>query len=315
MKKQDLEYKILELVDIVKDGKLVEDQTVELKSRIPTNANKTARQLAGHANSARAEGIIWIIGLDEEEGVVGVDKFEIADWWPSVNKHFSSTKPTLETVAAKEIDKATVIGLYFRTNEAPYLVNNPNGGTIAREVPWREGNSTRTARRDDLLRLLVPMQYVPDIDVLKASVDVTCNMREQVITVSCELYIYSSTEYTLTVPYHRCIFSVTSSDEEEQYEIPVLAERGRLNNINKYTNGSLIKHTMREAIVQGSGLCVLMGKRERISKTVIKKLGDQPIALTIGIYCHELDRSLDKMVEFGKPSASTANQVQWRYSK
>ena len=33
-------------------------------------------------------------------------------------------------------------------------------------MPWREGNSTRTATRSDLIRILIPMQKLPSVEIL-----------------------------------------------------------------------------------------------------------------------------------------------------
>lgn len=57
MRKQELEFKILECVESVQKGNLVEDQTTELKAVFPETERKAARQLAGHANAARSEEI------------------------------------------------------------------------------------------------------------------------------------------------------------------------------------------------------------------------------------------------------------------
>ena len=41
-----------------------------------------ARKIAGHANAARGEPILWIIGLDEDDHqVTGASDVELADWW------------------------------------------------------------------------------------------------------------------------------------------------------------------------------------------------------------------------------------------
>ena len=52
----------------------------------------------------------------------------------------------------------------------PYVVRNADGGRIGYWVPWREGNSTRAARHGDLLRVLIPVQSLPDVEILWASV-------------------------------------------------------------------------------------------------------------------------------------------------
>ncbi len=51
-----------------------------------------------------------------------------------------------------------VVAMLFETDRAPFVVKNPAYGTVggdpvSLEVPWREGATTRSARRRDLLRL------------------------------------------------------------------------------------------------------------------------------------------------------------------
>jgi integrase len=65
----------LEIVDRLKAGQPIEDIRVEVKREWVT-PERTARRLAGHANAARGDAILWLVGLDERDPsnpVVGVD--------------------------------------------------------------------------------------------------------------------------------------------------------------------------------------------------------------------------------------------------
>lgn len=64
MRIQQVEEKVLNAVETVLAGGSVEDSRIECKSDWPS-VDKV-RQLAGHANAARGETIIWIIGIDEK---------------------------------------------------------------------------------------------------------------------------------------------------------------------------------------------------------------------------------------------------------
>jgi hypothetical protein len=139
----------------VASGTRVEDALIELKANWPV-PQKAARRIAGHANAARGEDILWIIGLDEATGVSPVDSTELANWWPQVQSHFDGESPTLTDFIV------ATSGVY----------GQPGTGPVEREVPWREGTSIRSARREDLVRLLVPMQSLPDVEVLSASATV-----------------------------------------------------------------------------------------------------------------------------------------------
>jgi len=65
------------VIDCVKKGQPNEDFLVELK-RDWIEKGKAARRIAGHANAARGENILWLIGVDEKQGVIGVNATDLA---------------------------------------------------------------------------------------------------------------------------------------------------------------------------------------------------------------------------------------------
>ena len=68
MKQHQIEVWVLDIVEKVEDGQPVEDSRVEFKSDwIPPE--KAARRIAGHANAARGENTLWVIGLDEKRHI------------------------------------------------------------------------------------------------------------------------------------------------------------------------------------------------------------------------------------------------------
>lgn len=74
------------------------------------------------------------------------------------------------------VDGVTLVGLTIDTSRAPYVVRNPAfglaaGGNVDSEVPWRDGTSTRTARRSDLLRILVPTIASPTVQLLDGELE------------------------------------------------------------------------------------------------------------------------------------------------
>jgi hypothetical protein len=216
MQPPELEAWVLSIADRVARKQPVEDSRVELKSAWPTDAVRAARRLAGHCNAARGEPALWVVGIDETDGVVGASHNDLAAWWPAVRKHFEALAPELVQDINIPVDDKTVVALLFNTNRAPFVVANPfygqpGGGHVAAEVPWRDGTSIRSARREDLLRLLVPIQHLPIVEPLSASL--VCTRRNpqpdqpshhldwQLIV---ELYVTSATRARLIIPYHRC---------------------------------------------------------------------------------------------------------------
>lgn len=175
MNRQQIEAWALEIVETVKAGKRVEDSLVELKSNWP-DPQKAARRIAGHANAARGESILWIIGLDESNGVCSFDDLEPADWWTKVETWFDGVVPGLTDVVTRTVDGPIHL-LHFDTSTSPFVVKNPTygskgGGPVEREVPWRDGTRVRSATREDLIRILVPLTPLPDIEFLEGYVEV-----------------------------------------------------------------------------------------------------------------------------------------------
>jgi len=216
MRAQDIEAWVLKIVDRVRASQPVEDFRVELKAAWPDNSYKAARRLAGHCNAARGEPVLWIIGLDEEKGVVGAAQSELADWLPQVRSHFESISPDLDRDMNVPVDDTTVVALLFNTDRAPFVVKNraygqTQGGPVQLEVPWREGTRVRTARREDLLRLLVPLQTLPDVTILEASLSCSrfydgeppkpVGLRWR---LRVTLYVVSISDEALIVPFHTC---------------------------------------------------------------------------------------------------------------
>ncbi len=176
LRPQQLEARVIELVDLVLAGGRIEDDLVECKSQWPDPQQRSsARQLAGHANKARGEPILWLIGLDENTHTLTQPRpVEVADWWAAVASRFDPPAPELEhhlVIPVGEGQAATA--LRFLTDRSPYVITGGGeNGSLEREVPIRDGTRTRSARRDELLRLLIPAVAPPSAQLLSASLHV-----------------------------------------------------------------------------------------------------------------------------------------------
>jgi hypothetical protein len=213
MRKHEIEAWALRLIDQVKAKEPTEDSCVELKADWPTDGNKAARRIAGHANAAGGEPILWLIGVDQDAGVTGVSDTETADWLARVRSEFEGLMPRLADDLIIPADGKTVVALLFETDRLPFLVKNPaygtsQGGPVQREVPWREGTAVRSATRDELLRLLSPLTKLPEVEVLGAALRLTDlhGLKPPVIGWSLDLYLYITPEGDgrLVIPSHKC---------------------------------------------------------------------------------------------------------------
>jgi hypothetical protein len=176
LRPQQLEARVIELVDLVLAGGRIEDDLVECKGQWPDPRRRpSVRQLAGAANKARGEPILWIIGLDEgAQMLTEVRSVDVADWWPAISSHFDPPAPELEHHIVVPVGEGqAVTALRFLTDRSPYVIlGGGEDGKLDREVPIRDGTRTRSARRDELLRLLIPAVAPPAAQLLSATLTV-----------------------------------------------------------------------------------------------------------------------------------------------
>ena len=199
----------LQVADDIKHGRPVEDARVEIKSKWP-EPNGAARRIAGHANAAHGEPILWIIGIDETKGeVLGADRTDLASWYPQVQAEFKELAPMVIDLNIP-YDGKTLVALLFDTERAPFVVKNPmygkqGGGPVSDEVPWREGTKVRSATRSDLIRMLTPLEGLPELQLL--SMGLLANKRDDTTLswrLDAQIYVSSKTRGEMIFPFHAC---------------------------------------------------------------------------------------------------------------
>lgn len=211
MKKQEIEFKVLDIIERLDKGQPIEDDTIELKAEWPRDHFRAARRIAAHANSARGEPILWLIGIDEKKGVVGADFEELSIWFAKVRSRFDQLlAPNLISLSVP-YDGKTVVALLFETERSPFVIRIPDSsGIITHEVPWREANSTRSARRSDLIKLLYPIQKKPSLEVLDGKIELQkaiAGMNQSGAyqwNLSMKVYFVTYSNETVVIPFHRC---------------------------------------------------------------------------------------------------------------
>lgn len=148
-----------------------EDGRVEFKRQLPDDPQKVARRLAGHANAARGEPILWLLGVDENErkAVPAQLPCDAADYWPQVWARFDGPHPELVDVHV-DLDGVSVPALAFNCDRVPYVVQTGRDSPRL-EVPWREGTRVDTATRSQIIRMVQPIVSAPVVEVRHAVVD------------------------------------------------------------------------------------------------------------------------------------------------
>jgi hypothetical protein len=207
MKPSEIESWAHLIIDRVQAGQPIEDVRVELKSQWPDDAYKTARQIAGHANAAHGEPILWLIGIDERNRqIAGADYRELANWWPKIQSLFSELPPDMIHLNVP-YDGKTVVALLFETERRPFVVKVPGGGPIEVEVPWRDGNGTRSAKRRELITILTAASKNPTVEVLKAQLCLSVKAPghyEGLHQLRFDVYVVPRGSERVVIPYHKC---------------------------------------------------------------------------------------------------------------
>lgn len=293
MRPIQIEARVLEIIDRVNSRNPIEDFRVELKSEWP-EPHKAARQLAGHANAARGEPILWLIGVDEDKGVIGATHEELANWFVSIQAEFDGVAPSMIDLNIP-INDRVVVALYFETERAPYVIKNPsfgtdNGGSISHETPWREGTSTRSARRSDLIKMLIPTVNLPEIDVLRGELDLSIDQQGSWYwNLKLETYITPQIGYPCVLPFHQCeaFFEIDKQLDKTHIENirllpPYRIKPGRYNSItyaDREPDSLTIGHTQNEAIIEDPGRLNILGDK----RTDLRNLVLEKTAIKIGI--------------------------------
>jgi len=221
MKSIAIESWAIGVLDRLSNSDPIEDRRVELKASWPDPV-RAARRLAGHANAAHGDSILWLIGADENSGAIGASNNELADWFAQVSKQFDGLVPGLDDLCVP-YNGQTVVALCFSTDRAPFVVRNPafgqaKSGPVQLEVPWREGTAVRSATRQDLVRLLTPLEELPLIEILDGSIRGVGGQYEKepfkgydtsvrknfVWQLRLDLYFVPKNAPEIVIPFHSC---------------------------------------------------------------------------------------------------------------
>jgi hypothetical protein len=261
MRSEQLEAWVLSIVDRVRQGQRIEDDRVELKADWP-DIEKAARRVAGHANSEAGESILWVIGLKETVGVVAFASADPAGWLRQLHAQFDGLGPSVQTLSVPTTS-GDVYALLFDTARRPFVVKNPvhgkpDGGPVSLEVPWREGTSVRSARREDLIRLLVPPSLLPMCEILAvdASASRVAGPKAHVVawSVDIQLYLTPRTSDMVVLPFHRASLELLNPGQPAlQMSNISVAPLSRFTPSGFKPDSQTIASTSSELIINGPG--------------------------------------------------------------
>jgi hypothetical protein len=265
---QELEVKVREIVAAACEGRDVEDEWVELKSRWldPTDA---ARQIAALANSVGGPHVLWVVGVDQNAKTVRpLESEEFSSWWPRVESSFNEVPPRLLHHLRVPTPQGDVFALLFDATLVPFVWINPafgrdRGQVVQFEVPWRGSTTTRSARRSELLDLLVPKSQVPEIEVLSATLRLSKKPHQDGVhrgDLVVNGYLTSEPGVTVVIPFHRCAVAVTTGgDRHDLMDLLIQSPQQplvglRVAKLADPVGVELISSTLHQVLIQGPGM-------------------------------------------------------------
>jgi hypothetical protein len=329
MKSLEIESWAIRILERVENHLPVEDSRVELKSAWP-DPIKTARRLAGHANAARGELILWLIGADEKRGVIaGANYNDLASWFPQVKGCFESEIPALQDLNITYKGK-TVAALCFDTTRFPYVVKNSKGGEIQFEVPWRDGTAVRTATRSDLVLMLTPFAWLPKLEVIAAEISGQVVRKPLPMPITFKVTVYLvPLDIPITIPFHKCSAKLRSGtnivaenwriemdtplarQEKHNRKWASIGQRGDTRfpahtSVDVQTGPKNIEATEDEILIRGAGKIEVVG----VSETVPDDWSELNLALTFT----EAVSGLAFSIEVNCPKSPTEEGSVWRHT-
>jgi len=314
MRQIEIEGWVLEVANNIKQGRPVEDARVEIKSAWP-EPKQAARRIAGHANAAHGEPILWIIGIDDKtREIKGADKNDLASWYPQMKAEFNDLAPLI-TDHNIPYEGKTIVALLFETERAPFVVKNSvhgnqGAGPVSFEVPWREGTSVRSATRSDLIRLLLPLERLPEVKIL--GLHLLAAMSARTTTgwrLAAKIYIASRTKGELIIPFHACSATADIGDQRMRvtFDTVHLMPYPRTN--PGVTPSLTVRHSPSELIVASAGMAIFYGDGTSSTTELGTNVGD-PAHIRIDLV-HAHDSRPVTLVQTIKSNPTSANTGQW----
>ncbi len=315
MKKNEIENWVLRIIEQVRAHQPNEDFRVELKSEW-IDPLKAARLIAGQANAAHGEPILWLIGVNQDLGVVGAQHVELASWYEKVKAQFNGLAPEMIDLNIP-VNDHTVVALLFETERAPFVIKNPlygkRKGGVEFEVPYRENTSTRTANRAQLIKLLAPLQSVPELEILNgdlmASLVKNASRHELEWKLHLEFYVSTNQPDThIFIPYHRskASFQIMQSLTSYPFETLVLSTA---------KDSLTISATRTEMRIEGPGIAHLHGYAETMNVDLFDLKGNVEVSSAMPIIGAELPITLDAILQLKSAPSVEDPKVIWTLKK
>ncbi len=183
-----------------------------------------ARRLAAHANAARGQSLLWLVGVRNGKPT-GADAAGLDAWLAGVSRYFDGLAPRVRAynVPAGRVPRGRavqVVALSVETERAPFVIRL-SGGQPSFEVPWFDTSDgvIRSAGRLELVKLLAPLNELPRFEVLEAELTfyhnphaTGSNKTAYRWTLDGSLYVVPTGDARVILPLHRCHGGLASAN-------------------------------------------------------------------------------------------------------
>lgn len=259
---RQLEYRALSLLEALAAGRaLVDaDATAATFRAWPGPSARAARLLAAHANAARGRDGLWIIGVEPNGQGPGADATKFEAWLADLLPFFDGLAPRVTHLkvplapAQRKRPAKLAVALHIESSRAPFVVRTGKG-SAALEVPWTDPGSgvIRPCGRLELVKLLAPLQEMPQLEILEADLTFYKNPHSYSNkttfrwTLDGALYLVPRGEDRVVIPLHRCQGNLTGTPGQ-----PFAAVAADLN-FTADKNSPSVRLTESALLVEGLG--------------------------------------------------------------
>lgn len=228
---RQLEYRALRLLEALAAGRplLDADAAAAVYRGWPGPAAAAARRLAAHANAARGREVLWLIGVEPTGRGPGAETAKFQDWLDAVLPFFDGLAPTVTSLqiplspARGKRPARTAVALLVETSRAPFVVRG-GGRPGGLETPWLDApdRPIRTAGRLELIKLLTPLQDLPQLEILEGELTFYKNPHASYVskaafrwTFDGSLYLVPRGNDRVIIPLHRCRSTLQGTPGQE----------------------------------------------------------------------------------------------------
>ncbi len=214
------EYRAVNLLEALAAGRKLPDAdaTAAVFRTWPAPGAPAARLLAAHANAARGRDVLWLVGVDAAGGGPGADVGRFDGWLAAMLPFFDGLAPHVTRLkvplapAAGKSPARTALALHVETGRAPFVVRAAGARSARLEVPWFDvaTGAIRPAGRLELVKLLTPLQDIPQLEILEGDLTFYKNQHSPYSratfrwTLDGALYLVPRGQDRVILPLHRC---------------------------------------------------------------------------------------------------------------